>query len=127
MQKHWATNYIGKPYIKGDQDCWTVFCDIQNKVFNKNIELIDFGQIGEFSVRKEFLKHPLRQRFQKLTIPVDGCAVFLSKGQYTSHIGVYLNSGEGKVLHAIEHSGTIIQTISELEVHGWKKIEFYEI
>ncbi|MCP4355624.1 MAG: hypothetical protein GY793_08370, partial [Proteobacteria bacterium] len=44
-----------------------------------------------------------------------------------SHIGVYLNSGEGKVLHAIEHSGTIIQTISELEVHGWKKIEFYEI
>ncbi|MCP4355803.1 MAG: hypothetical protein GY793_09290, partial [Proteobacteria bacterium] len=127
MQKHWVKDYIGKPYIKGKQDCWTVFCDIQNKIFNKNIELIDFGQIGVFSTRKEFLKHPLRQRFQKLIVPIDGCAVFLSKGQYTSHIGVYLNSGEGKVLHAIEHSGTIIQTISELEVHGWKKIEFYEI
>jgi len=127
MQKHWASNYIGKPYIKGKQDCWTVFCDIQNNIYGKNIELIDFGQIGEISARKQFLKHPLRQRFQKLTIPVEGCAVFLSKGQYTSHIGVYLDSGEGKVLHAIEHSGTIIQTISELEVHGWHIVGYYII
>jgi hypothetical protein len=124
---HWTSKYIGKPYIKGKQDCWTVFCDIQQNVFNKSVESIDFGQISEFSVRKEFLNHPLRQRFKRLKMPIDGCAVFLSKGQYTSHIGVYIASGEGKVIHAIEHSGTIIQTISELEIHGWKKIEFYRI
>ncbi|MCP4354398.1 MAG: hypothetical protein GY793_01955 [Proteobacteria bacterium] len=43
MQKHWAKDYIGKPYIKGKQDCWTVFCDIQNKIYNKDVKIIDFG------------------------------------------------------------------------------------
>ena len=127
MKKHWAIEYLGKPYIKGESDCWTVFCDIQNKIYNRDLELVDFGNIGELAARKQFLKHPLRQRFQKINIPVEGCAVFLSKGNYTSHIGTYLKSGEGKVLHAIEHSGTIIQTISELEVHNWHIVGFYEI
>lgn len=124
---HWVKNYIGKQYIKGQQDCWIVFCDIQNDVFNKNIEELDFGQINSLNARKEFLKNPLRQRFQEVNILVDGCAVFLSKGQYTSHIGTYIASGEGKVIHAIEHSGTIIQSLSELELHGWKIIGFYEV
>lgn len=127
MQKHWTSKYIGKPYIKGKQDCWTVFCDIQQNVFYEDIKPIDFGQISEFSARKEFLKHPLRQRFKRLKMPIDGCAVFLSKGQYTSHIGVYIASGEGKVIHAIEHSGTIIQTISGLEIHNWHIVGYYEI
>jgi len=127
MQKHWVSKYIGKSYIKGKQDCWTVFCDIQNNVFNKNIETTDFGNIGEISARREFLNNPLRQRFKKLTIPKEGCAVFLSKGQYVSHIGTFLDSGEGKVIHCIEKAGVVIQTLSELEVHNWYIRGYYII
>lgn len=122
---HWVKSYIGKSYIKGKADCWTVFCDIQNNIFNKNIDELDFGKINSLNTRKEFLKNSLRQRFEEVTIPVDGCAVFLSKGQYTSHIGTYIALGEGKVIHAVEHSGTIIQNISDLELNGWNIIGFY--
>lgn len=124
---HWISNYVGKPYIKGKQDCWTVFCDIQNNVYNKNLELINFGNIGEIAARNQFQKHQLRQRFKEIKMPVEGCAVFLGKGKYTSHIGVFLNSGEGKVIHAIENTGIIIQTISELEIHGWRIMGYYEV
>lgn len=124
---HWSKQYLGRQYIKGEQDCWTVFCDIQNNVFNKNLSELDFGNINERNARKEFINNPLRQRFKRVNIPIDGCAVFLSKGQYTSHIGTYIASGEGKVIHAVEHLGTIIQNISDLELNGWNIVGFYKI
>ncbi|HAG52433.1 MAG TPA: hypothetical protein DCL21_01465 [Alphaproteobacteria bacterium] len=123
--RHWASSYLGKEYIKGKQDCWSIFCDVQNSVFNKNVEEILFGDIDSLAARKHFLNNPLRQRFKEVTMPVEGCAVFMSKGQYTSHIGTYIAKGEGKVLHAVEKDGTIIQTITELKNHGWNITGFY--
>lgn len=125
--KHWSEKYLDSVYQKGQQDCWTVFCDIQNDIFNKNIKNIAFGEISDLNTRKEFLKHPLRQRFKQVTIPVDGCAVFMSKGKYTSHIGTFLNIGEGKVLHCIEYSGTIIQNLSLVKASGWNIIGFFKV
>lgn len=125
--RHWASYYLGKEYIKGKLDCWTLFCDVQNNVFNKNIEELMFGDIDSLNARKQFAKNSLRQRFKQVNIPVDGCAVFMSKGQYTSHIGTYIAKGEGRVLHAVEQDGTIIQTISELKNYGWNITGFYTI
>jgi len=124
---HWSINYLGKTYIKGENDCWTVFCDVQNNVFDRNIQDLAFGTINELSTRKEFLNNPLRQRFKEVRIPVDGCAVFMSKGKYTSHIGTYLNIGEGRVLHCIEYSGTVIQSLSDLKAYGWNIVGFFEV
>tara|TARA_Y100000590_G_C15742063_1_gene1020605 strand:- start:3468 stop:3851 length:384 start_codon:yes stop_codon:yes gene_type:complete len=123
--KHWASSYLGKEYIKGQQDCWSLFCDVQNNIFNKNVEKLIFGNIDSLAARKQFLNNPLRQRFKEVRIPIEGCAVFMSKGKYTSHIGTYIAKGEGRVLHAIEIDGTIIQTITELKNHGWNITGFY--
>ena len=89
--KHWALNYLGKPYIRGENDCWTVFCDIQNKIYNKNIDITSFGDISEIDAIRQFKRNPLRQQFKNIKLPKEGCAVFLSKGKYTSHIGTYLD------------------------------------
>jgi hypothetical protein len=125
--RHWASKYLGKPYIKGQQDCWTVFCDIQNNTFDKNVGQLMFGDIDSLAARKQFLNNPLRQRFKQVTLPVEGCAVFMSKGKYTSHIGTYIAKGQGRVIHAVEQSGTIIQTLTELKNHGWNVVGFYVI
>jgi len=125
MKQHWASSYLGRSYIKGKQDCWTIFCDIQNEVFKKDVKKFMFGEIDSLNTRKQFIKNPLRQQFKQVNIPVDGCAVFMSKGQYTSHIGTYIAKGEGRVLHAVEQDGTIIQTITELKNHGWNITGFY--
>jgi len=105
--KHWAHNYIGKPWqrlARGPDtfDCWGLIYDIYKTQYNIELpkNLIDPVNVSAYGKAiNEGKEHPDWAEHRE---PAEGFVVPLSKSRLFHHVGVWLDVDDGLILHAPE-------------------------
>lgn len=132
MNAHWATQYIGVPWVFGGKtiaegfDCWGLFCDIQRNHFGRNVPDIDIGHYTTDGVAHEFANNSERKNWRQVQAPKEGDAVLMRSARYPNHVGVWITDGENAgVLHTMEKSGAMFSSQQSLRNSGWRVVGYY--
>ena len=119
---HWVADYIGQPWVPGENDCWSFFRKIQANHFGRTVPIINVDALNRLSCVREFQSHTEYSMWYGIENPQDGDAVLLAKGKHPSHIGIWINDG---VLHSVENFGVIWQSKPQLKLDGWQHLTFF--
>lgn len=128
---HWSLDYIGKSWEIGGRgpdsfDCWGLLMDIYKKRFD--IDLPNFEGINLENVMiaaKAIDRNIKNDYWREIKLPIDECAVGLSRNKVMHHVGVYLNVDGGKILHCHNGIGCVAQSIQSMKRLGWTTIKFF--
>ena len=128
MKKHWAADYIGKPYSPGGEyDCWTLFAHIQQKHFARQVPTIAVADYDTITVRDIFKTQAQAQVGKWRQISQyelrNGCGVLLAQLREPHHIGVWINDG---VLHCTQAFGVIFTHTDTLALSQWRIVGAYD-
>jgi cell wall-associated NlpC family hydrolase len=109
---------------EGYVDCYGLFLLIQKEVFGRELPDVNGYRCGDRkdlnkNLSKNLIKYPAR----RIEEAIEGCGVVMECEGVDSHIGVYI--GEGKVIHACEKRGVVIEDVEEPHLKG--KLKYYEI
>lgn len=127
MAMHWATQYIGRPWVNGGRDiktgvdCWGLLRHVYCQHYG--IDLPEHVGIDASDNRAVSRLIDQREQWLEIKTPVEGCAVGLSKNKLLHHVGVYVC---GRVLHAMDGQGVVSQTVSTLQSKGWTTIRYFQ-
>lgn len=125
---HWAIEYIGKPWENGGRgpvafDCWGLLWFIYRK--NLGIELPSYPNTdakGLTLVRQLIKDEASGGDWKRIAQPVNYCGVRLSP----SHVGIYLATDGGLILHAADGHNVVAQSVRVLQASGFKSLEFFQ-
>jgi cell wall-associated NlpC family hydrolase len=130
MSNHWATSYIGIPYLEGGRhriglDCWgllrLVYLD------HEGIELPLLPGITEkniLTISREVVEQ-LESYWTELPCPLERSGVAMSLQTVPHHVGIWTNADGGKVLHAWNGNSVVAETLRSLKTRGMRTIKFY--
>lgn len=122
---------IGKPYRLGAQgpdayDCYSATRAVQSGVFGRDMPPFEIpGTAGRWAIAAAITIHPERNRWIEAEKPVDGAAVTMARNEVGYHIGTYLETDGGIIVHALERVGVVAGRLIELEAEGWRKFRFH--
>ena len=123
---HYASKYIGKPWVKGEYDCWGLVKDVYAQEFN--IEVIE-TVTNPYNLRDTIelfnLKSEWYANWQKVETLQDGDAVLMRQGKNPCHVGIWCNIDNGGVMHNIEKLGVVFQKEMALNISGYFIQGFY--
>lgn len=127
---HWATEYIGKPWIstaKGPDafDCWGLVVAVHKQLFNHDLPAIPVAENDLKSLILNMRDHPERQNWQIVTTLQEGDVALMRQSRHPIHVGIWLDIDGGGILHAVQGVGVIFQSINNLTITGWKIENFY--
>ncbi len=127
---HWAEELIGRPYRAGGPgpdafDCWGLVRWVMAQRFCRELPAIPVDAADLRAVLTAFRDHPERQRWQSVSVPLDGDCVLMRQSRHPVHVGVWLTVDGGGVLHAIECNGVVFQRVRDLPASGWRIEGFY--
>ncbi|MCU0810103.1 MAG: NlpC/P60 family protein [Thiobacillaceae bacterium] len=119
---HWITEYIGLPWVAGENDCWAFFRRVQRERFGLDLPAVDVDAMSVRACANALTGDPERSNWTSEAIPLEGDAVLMARGKHPIHIGMWAAGG---VLHCVEHSGVVFQSVPSLKMAGWNHIHFY--
>lgn len=127
---HWSDQYIGQPFHKDGGDCFYWYRRIAREQFGRTIPPMPVNPRRHARSAMELLGDPSapgRCGYVPTDTPIEGDAVFLSRGDEPHHLGMVIDPGDGQlwVLHALEGSGVISQPIYTLSREGWNILGYY--
>lgn len=122
---HWATQYLGQPWVEHDNDCWAFFRKISAAHYQRNLSIIEIDTANLRACIDQFLNHTEHRHWQKTTSPLDGDAVLMSQGKMPSHVGMWLDVDGGGVLHCVKGAGVIFTKTNQLYMLGYQVLGFY--
>lgn len=122
---HWAADYIGEPWIAGTHDCWAFVRRVWRDHFNLEVPPVDVDACNKMACMRAFAGHEERASWHNVDTPREGDAVLLSQSKHPSHVGVWIDADGGGVLHCIEGTGVVFQTVGSMRAAGWHGMEFY--
>ena len=126
----WVIDVLGKPWIPGGRgpdefDCYGLLWWVQKKYFGQTLP--DFAGVNPASMGglKDQFEAGLDD-WQSIPEPVEGCGVAMSrKWGFIHHCGIYTSADRGLVAHAPIDGRVHAQTLRDLRVRGWKRIEYF--
>lgn len=121
---------IGVPYKLGQDgpeefDCWGLARYVQKNLFNRELPKIENRPSTLLGMAKLVRDHSVRKEWSILEKPVDGCLVEMSHNKHCYHIGVYLSSNGGGIIHSIESIGVCWDRLIHLKAAGWRKFVYH--
>lgn len=125
---NWAARYVGIPYVPGGRDahgldCWGLLCLVYQEQLGVALPALPgVAEALRPSVRE--IAHYAAQ-WSPLAKPSNLCAVVMSQKQVLHHVGVWTDADGGKVLHAWKGLHVIADTLRNLSLKGFRRIEFY--
>lgn len=122
---HWATEYIGLPWIASERDCWAFFRDVQRTHFGREVPAIDLDSYAPLHVVRVLNGHAERQRWRQVETPSCGDGVLMGRNEQPAHVGVWLDIDTGRVLHCAEGIGVLCQDVASLRANGWGSITWW--
>lgn len=126
MSKHWATMYLGEPWVAHDNDCWSFFCRVQKEKFGRNVPVINADPSNISECVRTFSKHSENANWQETQLPLEGDGVLMSLNRFPTHVGLWVEvDGIGGVLHCVQHSGVIFSRAANLLLLGFNITGFY--
>lgn len=129
---HWASEYIGIPYVLGARgpdafDCLGLVLHVQAHHYGRNIDLQVDGYNDARIARHLLRTHPERLNWRETASPVDGGIVLMSTSGVPYHIGVTIEANNTiGVLHCVEGASTVFQPVRNLTKSGWGRFAYYE-
>lgn len=125
MTPHWAESYIGEPWIAQHHDCWAFFRRVQMERFGLDLPEIDVDACAPLTCRRAFASHAERDRWIEVAMPHEGDAVLMGKNARPAHVGVWIEAGNGAILHCVEGAGVVLSGRMDLRLSGWRTLGFY--
>ena len=122
---HWASDYIGLPYVPQQRDCWAFCRTVWSERFGLDVPVVEVNGYTLRSITRAFSHHPERALWNAVEYPREGDAVLLAHTRFPSHVGIWLDADGGGVLHCQDPLGVIFSRRDALERAGWARLQFY--
>lgn len=127
---HWASQYIGLPWEYGGQgpesfDCWGFVRAIQQTQFRVSMPVVTVPE--SWAAAHQLIEgHEERGNWIRVSEPMEGDLVLMARNKYPVHVGIMiLVDGRLGVLHCIQHSGVVFNTVPSLRSCGWGALSYY--
>ena len=122
---HWATQYIGAPWVAGTHDCWAFARRVWREQFGMDVPAVAFDAASALSCRKALESAEERGHWQSVSPPREGDAVLMGKNARPAHVGIWLDTCAGRVLHCVEGAGVVCNDLMSLRNAGWLVLGYY--
>ncbi|WP_257264356.1 NlpC/P60 family protein [Endozoicomonas sp. ONNA2] len=120
------SNYIGRPWINDQQDCWTLVRDIYRDHLQIDLPAIAIDADNLRQVVKAFEDDKNLSPWQPIPTPEHLCLVFFTPGHHrATHCGLWLDVMGGRFLHCHRQAGVVFEDRVTLEQNGWCCPRFY--
>jgi cell wall-associated NlpC family hydrolase len=119
---HWATAYIGTPWVAGDSDCWNLARRVWREHFAREVPSVIVDAASPLAGRRAFRDADLSQ-WTEVQSPREGDAVLMARADAPCHVGIWL--AFGAVLHSVEGAGVICTPQHRLGDIGYRITGFY--
>jgi cell wall-associated NlpC family hydrolase len=125
---HWATQYIGLPWVAGQDgpdafDCWGFFRHVQRVQFGREVPAVEVRSLHAGAVRQTLKEHKYLG-WARVENPREGDAVLMPRFDEV-HIGIWLEVNKGGVLHCARGFGVVMQSQHAIRLDGWTRFEFW--
>mgnify|MGYP000887037742 FL=1 len=122
---HWASQYIGLPWVAGSSDCWSFARRVWHERFGWDVAAVDVDAANRLHSLKTFDAHHEYQNWRTVTQPQEGDACLMGKSERPSHIGIYLETDGGGVLHSLETAGVVFTPMATLPSVGLRVLSWH--
>jgi len=123
---HFACLYIGLPYKAGEFDCWGLVRKVYMEQYRIELSAIAVETDNLRQLINTIEQTPERNNWIKTVTPCDGDIVLLRQSRHPIHVGIWLKTDGGGVLHCIKDTGVVFQNLQSLMLAGWKIESFYK-
>ena len=118
--------YIGRPWIKGEFDCWTLVRDVYYDCFGISLHHIVVDPDNLKAVLRAFENPDYLQPWHEIQQPEHLCLVFFTPGHHrATHCGLWLDVLGGRYLHCHRKAGVVFEDRATLEMNGWFNPKYY--
>lgn len=127
---HWATQYIGKAWVRGAQgpdtfDCWGFVRYILSRHFNISVPELDIPD-SQHEASKLMLNSPELQNWTQVQYMAEGYVVMMARRKVPLHIGLCIRAnGQLGILHCAEPAGVLFQSLHGLQAAGFGRLTYY--
>jgi len=123
--KHWAVDYIGKPWVKDAEgpdsfNCWSMVRFIYREQLGVDLPVVDVDALNLLAVARAFRDSEAYGDWAKVDQPQDFDGVAMSHAKDPHHVGIWLDVDGGGVLHCVQGVGVMFSTPTNLQLSGWK-------
>ncbi|MES9984346.1 MAG: hypothetical protein ABW115_13115 [Candidatus Thiodiazotropha sp. 6PLUC6] len=119
-------DYIGRPWINGENDCWTLVRDIYRDHLGIDLPAIVIDAENLRQVLQAFEDPANLSPWQRIPAPQHLCLVFFTPGHHrATHCGLWLDISGGRFLHCHRRAGVVLEDRITLELNGWCNPRFY--
>ena len=119
-------NYIGRPWVNGECDCWTLVQDVYRDELGIELPDIVVDADNLRQVLNSFEDPRNLLPWQPIAQPEHLCLVFFTPGHHrATHCGVWLDIQGGRYLHSHRKAGVVCEDRVTLEVNGWCNPRYY--
>lgn len=128
---HWATKYIGIPYVQGGRDstgldCWGLVRLVYKEVFGMDLPLYPgITAKGLLYITSTIEEEAKEGEWDEVAFPFEGSAVAMSQRKAIHHVGVFTTSDGGKIIHCQDGQSVIADTPRRLAQKGFKVVRYY--
>ncbi|MBF0339661.1 MAG: C40 family peptidase [Magnetococcales bacterium] len=129
MINHWVMDYLGAPWSPGADgpdfyDCWGLVRAVYRDRYGVDLPVIPADATSPLEIRRAMTDERHRVGWDAIPYPVDRSVALMSHGKIPHHIGIVVNVGSLQMLHSVEGHGVVLQSMRDLELHGWNIQEF---
>lgn len=127
----WASTQIGKPWVAGGRgpesfDCWGLVYCAYACLLQTEISLL--GGLDPKNLTDVVDAHVVEvANWERIQEPVDLCVVAMSKHRLIHHVGLWIPVDNGVVLHCMDKSHVIAQSINSIRNSGFSTIKYYKL
>ena len=120
------TPYIGREWVNGEQDCWTLVRDVYRDHLNIELPAIVVDSENLRAVLRAFEDKQNLSPWVPITKPEHLCLVFFTPGHHrATHCGLWLHVQGGRFLHCHRKAGVVCEDRVTLEQNGWFNPQYY--
>jgi hypothetical protein len=126
------SSIIGKPWKAGtygpdEFDCWGLVWFVQRELFDRDLPTIAEPPTDIMGLTRLFQDTAIRSVLEPIEKPVHGCVVELSHSTRPHHVGIWLDTDRGGVLHCYGAYGVQFDRLATMRAAGWSTFKFYAI
>lgn len=129
--RHWAADYIGKPYVSGASgphafDCWGLLRHVYLNRYGIELPLLPgIADASALAISRE-IDLATHHEWEETQSPEDGYAVGMSQRIKFHHVGLVIRAnGRQMILHALDHFSVIAEPVQRLRLRGFKRIGYF--
>lgn len=138
MRDECLASLVGTPWranARGPEafDCWHLAQHVEATLFGRSLPDVVVPAAPSWRWMIAAIEHhPERSRWQEsrqehgLISATDGALVLMARSGRPAHVGVWLRP-EGRIIHADQDAGVVLDRPVMLRAGGWRTLRFYEL